>query len=147
MILLLSTPSSLARSFSLRSRWIPRKSRPMLIQAVRFALRLLLHRPGWAAAVLLTLAVGIGANTASFSLFNAVLLRPLDYPESDRLVKIIGANLETGNISPADFCDFQSGSESAESVGAPTLCRGPGSNRRSGRRHLPYRQRVVPGHR
>lgn len=93
----------------------------MLFQDIRFALRSFLHRPGWTAVVLLTLAVGIGANTAIFSLFNAVMLRPLDYPDSDRLVKIVGSNLETGetrNISPSDFYDLQAESESFESMGA-----------------------------
>jgi putative ABC transport system permease protein len=102
----------------MRSR---RRANSMVFQDIRFAVRSFLHRPGWTVVVLLTLAVGIGANTAIFSLFNAVVLRPLDYPESDRLVKILGSDLETGetrNISPADFYDFQSESESFESMGA-----------------------------
>ena len=93
----------------------------MLFQDVRFALRSFLHRPWWTAVVLLTLAVGIGANTAIFSLFDAVLLRPLDYPDSERLVKIVGHNFatgETGNISPADFYDLQTESQSFASMGA-----------------------------
>ena len=93
----------------------------MLFQDVRFALRSFVHRPWWTAVVLLTLAVGIGANTAIFSLFDAVLLRPLDYPDSERLVKVTGQNFATGtrsNISPADFYDFQAESETFESMGA-----------------------------
>lgn len=109
------------RLFSTRIQKSHRRPAPMLFQDVRFALRSFLHRPGWTAVVLLTLAVGIGANTAIFSLFNAVLLQPLDYPESDRLVKITGANLETGqrsNLSPDDFYDLKAQNESFESMGA-----------------------------
>ena len=98
----------------------PRRT-PMLFQDVRFALRSFLNRPWWTAAVLLTLAVGIGANTALFSLFDAVLLRPLDYPESEQLMKIVGRNFasgETSNLSPADFYDFQAESEAFDSMGA-----------------------------
>ena len=57
-------------------------------QDFRFALRRLRHEPGYAVFVALTLALGIGGITAMFSAFDAVLIRPLPYPDADKLVMI-----------------------------------------------------------
>jgi predicted permease len=93
-----------------------------LLQDVRYGLRQLRRNPGFTAVAALTLALGIGANTAIFSIINAVLLTPLPFPHPDRLVQIWERNphigLEQGVVSPYNFLDWQSQSRDFEAMAA-----------------------------
>jgi putative ABC transport system permease protein len=79
--------------------WAVYTAMSKLVQDARFALRVFQRAPGFAAAAVLTLAVGIGANTSIFSVANALLLRPLPYRQADRLVLIDGRRKGSTNIS------------------------------------------------
>ena len=77
----------------------------------RYALRMLLKSPGFTAIAVLALALGIGANTAIFSVVNAVLLRPLPYPDADRLVLLRERTnvFPSGSVSYPNYLDWREG--------------------------------------
>src|SRR5438552_9315001 len=83
---------------------------------LRFAFRQLLKNPGFTAVAVLTLALGIGANTAMFSVLNAVLLRPLPFTDPERLMFVEGQNLR--ELSGGDFNDLNTRSHSFSHVAA-----------------------------
>src|SRR5271169_6005161 len=95
-----------------------------LAQDVRYAVRQLRKSPGFTAVAVITLALGIGANTAIFSVINTVLLRPLPYKNAAALVKIWGTNPKKGidvdAISPSDYEDLRGQSRAFEDLGSST---------------------------
>ena len=95
----------------------------LLGQNLRFGLRQLLKSPVYTFIAVLTLALGIGANTALFSVVNAVLLKPLPYLESPRLVTLESGDPQRGvenlgGLAPADFWDLQAQSQSFTQLAA-----------------------------
>jgi putative ABC transport system permease protein len=94
-----------------------------LPQDIRYALRMLAKNPGFSAVAILTLALGIGANTAIFSVVNTVLLRPLPYPRPDRIV-LLENSYQQGNgpvISIPKFIAFQEQSRILQNLAAYDL--------------------------
>jgi putative ABC transport system permease protein len=91
-----------------------------LFHDIRFAIRGLLRQPGFTSAVIVLLAIAIGANVAMFSAFHQTLIRPLPYPEPENLV--LGRATFRGNINPDmsayDYFDYRERNEVFESVGA-----------------------------
>lgn len=81
-----------------------------------YALRLLRTRPGFALAVILTLSVGIGAGTSIFSILQGTVLRPLPYPEPDRLIFVRGSYLPTGGGGPNSVPNYLDMQEQVRSV-------------------------------
>ena len=93
-----------------------------LLQDLRYGARMLLKKPGFTLIAIGALALGIGANTAIFSVVNAALLRPLPYVESERLVVLYETNPQQGrdeiNVSYPNFADWRAQSQSFEQLAA-----------------------------
>jgi predicted permease len=99
----------------------PRRLEDEMFQDLRYGLRMLLKHKGFTAVAVLTLALGIGANTAIFSVINAVLLRPLPYEEPGQLVRLwadrSGQRTEQNHFAPAEITDFRDHLTVFEDVG------------------------------
>ena len=92
-----------------------------LMQDVRYAVRTLSRNLAFSSVVVLTLALGIGANTAIFTIVDGVLLKPLPYPEPDRLLMLWESSLtdrNLGTVAPANFYDWREQSHSFEKMAA-----------------------------
>src|SRR5438552_14435864 len=91
-------------------------------QDVRYAARVLRKNPGFTAVVVLTLALGIGATTAIFSVVNGVMLQPLPFPNAERLVRIWESDLPRGrpefSTSQPNFLDFRAQNSTFERLAA-----------------------------
>jgi putative ABC transport system permease protein len=97
-----------------------------LLYDLRYAFRSLGNSPGFSVVAVVTLALGIGANSAVFSLINAVLLRPLPYEQPDRLVLVWESapffGLRDSPVAPANYADWKARSSSFEEMGAVEDC-------------------------
>src|SRR4029453_4099247 len=111
-----------------------------LRQDIRFAIRSLLRVPAFAAVTILTLALGIGANTAIFSIVNGVILRPLGYPKPEQLVYLTtqfpGFGFDRFWVSPPEYFEFRELNQSFAAVGTYTTGE---VNLTAGDRPLPVR--------
>lgn len=91
-----------------------------VIKDVRFAVRGFIKRPGFLVIAVATLALGIGATTAMFTVVNSLLLRPLQFPEPERIVLLLGVNPRQGitesNMSMPDILEWQKQSQSFEQI-------------------------------
>ena len=93
-----------------------------LVQDTRYAARTLAKSPGFTAAIILTLALAIGANSAIFSVIDGVLLKPLPYPQADRIVRLFFSSDDYPKfpLNPFDFRDFRARNHSFEALAAFT---------------------------
>src|SRR5580692_8932913 len=96
-----------------------------LLQDLRYGARTMLRSPGFAVTAVLALALGIGANTAIFSVVNAVLLRPLPYDQAERLIQVWHSppqrsfpGMPSFTVSPANFLDWRKQNHSFEGMAA-----------------------------
>ncbi len=93
-----------------------------LLPNLRYAARMLFKSPGFTAVAVLALGLGIGANTAIYSLADVLLLRPLELPDLDRVVTVIGTYKNNRKaferVAPADYLDFQRQTRTIENLGA-----------------------------
>ncbi|MDX2029081.1 MAG: ABC transporter permease [Blastocatellia bacterium] len=109
----------------------------MIIADIKHAFRILRGRPGYAAVAILSLALGIGASTAIFSIVDGVLLRSLPYPESERLVQLREVNERGVRIPVAEpnYLDVRARSRTLESIaqfaGGAVVVSGPGETARA----------------
>src|SRR6201996_3247809 len=95
------------------------------LQDIKYGYRMLAKSPGFTLVAVLTLALGIGANTAMFSVVNAVLLRPLPFPEPDRLMSVATLNSRHGapqptSLSYPDFADYRAKNRTFEEIASYT---------------------------
>src|SRR5687767_15493350 len=100
-----------------------RRRKPRDSEARRHRLRALRAPPGYTCVTVLTLAIGIGGNAAIFGAVNAVLLRPLPYPEPDQLMRVYKTNITQpnrvgGTVSPPDFTDWRHDNTTFSEMGA-----------------------------
>ena len=100
-----------------------RRGLPVLetaLKDLRFALRLMRRSPGFSAVILVTLAIGIGANTVMFSVVNTLLLRPLPYHEPDRLMSVqtLNPRRQPSVTAPPDFYAYRKQNRSLEQIAA-----------------------------
>jgi len=112
--------------------WLqPRRWEDEMIQDLRYGVRMLRKNPGFSLVAILTLALGIGANTAIFSVVNAVILRPLPYRSSDQLVRLWGNNPRQGSqlltASLPDYLDWRDRNQVFEQMAAFSFVGGSGN--------------------
>ena len=105
-----------------RQSEIGNKKMETLLNDIRYGIRGLLKRPGFTAIALITLALGIGANTAIFSVVNAVLLRPLQFKDPEQLVIVwedaTFAGFPRNTPAPANYFDWKNQNQSFADMAA-----------------------------